>query len=70
MVAQAINHDGNPFKYREAEILYESKIISVSIYSKESLTDDTIPSLVDIDLQDNKHFNVTFDFEGTKCGHY
>ena len=43
--------------------------MSVMVMSKESSTDNNIPSFVDIELND-KSFNVTFDFEGTKCGYY
>lgn len=37
--------------------------------SKETETDESAPTLIDIDLKD-KSFNITFDFEGTKCGSY
>ena len=49
--------------------MYESKLMSVTIMSKESQTDTNTPSLINIELGKN-NFNITFDFEGTKCGHY
>ena len=49
--------------------MYESKLMNVKVYSKESSTDTNTPIEIDIEMK-GKTFNVTFDFEGTKCGHY
>ena len=49
--------------------MYESKLMSVSIMSKTSKTDTDAPTAVPVTMG-GKTFTVTFDFEGTKCGHY
>ena len=46
--------------------MYESKLMNVKVYSKESSTDTNTPIEIDIEMK-GKTFNVTFDFEGTKC---
>ena len=49
--------------------MYESKLMGVSVFSKKSVTDTNLPEAIE-DEMSGKSFNVTFDFEGTKCGHY
>ena len=50
--------------------MYESKLMSVQIMSKKGKTDTDVPTSETITMSGSKSFNVTFDFEGSKCGHY